>query len=211
MVEPASGRGGSGPGILRHPLAEQIHQTLDHRLDAQTVGDQLDRIGRLPQGRHGAAGIEVIPLGDLGFQFRQGRHGETALGQIGGPAPGPLRHRGGEEHLAFRLRENGGADVAPLGHQAAPPAHGLLLAGEGLPHTGVGRHGGHQGRDLRTADRLAHLVAVHPYPLLRRRPHSPAADRGPPGAGPTAAGSAGSAPWCSTHQVRARYMAPVSR
>ena len=107
----------------------------------------------------------MVALGDLGFELGQLGHGKAALGQVLGPAAGPLGHGGGEEHLEFRIGEHGGTDVAAFGHQAAPGPHGLLLAGEGLAHAAMGRHHRHLASDLGAADRLGHVLAIDRHPL----------------------------------------------
>ena len=108
----------------------------------------------------------MVALRNAGLELRQRRHRKTTLAQILSPAPGPLSHRGGEEHLAVGVGEHGGADIAPLSHQATAGTHGLLLAGEGRAHTAMGRHRTHLGRDLGAADRVGHVMAIDLHPLL---------------------------------------------
>ena len=83
-----------------------------------------------------------------------------------GAAAGPLRRSGREKNLELGVGENGGADVAALGHQPPLKPHGLLLGSEGLAHTAVGSHQGDLGRYLRAANRLGHVEAIDAHKLL---------------------------------------------
>ena len=92
---------------------------LNHRLDAQAIGDQLYGISSLDQWGHLTAGIEMVTLCNLGLQLLQGWHLKAPSLQVNGTSTGAFPRGGGEKHLQLGIGKHSGADVTALHHASA--------------------------------------------------------------------------------------------
>ena len=130
------------------------------------------------------------------------------LGPLGGAAAGALALVGDEVDLHVGVRRDDGADVAALDHDVALVAELALALAHHLAHlAGGARRPAPSGRSG-----LSRIEEVTSVPAIETRPPSSKLDRVRGGQGGRAVGRRRAAtPRLIASQVRARYIAPVSR
>src|SRR5439155_1539697 len=143
----------------------------------------VDRDGIARRTQRGVRTLAVAPVARRELACERRLVDRLAAGaELDGPPPRALGGRRGEEELGGRLREDDGADVPSLHHDAARPGERSLERNEPRAHD---RPGGDARRELArlgTADRLREVAAADEQPLavpgdLEREPGHQHAER----------------------------------